>query len=220
VTESPRPSLKASRAGIGLTTFALVALASAGTGILVSHGAKQLTQQPRTHTTAAARAPQLPSVPPPVLVDRAPGSFFLPPAVRRPAGTPAPGSALPAPFTPLPEGLVPLGQPPVLTPPDVIPPVVEPPVVEPPVVEPPVVRPPVVTPARQPSFVRHDTTKPAHKPVKAHQAEPGTAGKPGHAAHPAHPAHPSSAQDGEHPGPDRDSRPDKGRHNGGGRQGG
>jgi hypothetical protein len=223
VTDSSRlrPTLKESRAGIVLTTFALVALASAGTGILVSHSAKQLTQQPRTTATTAARAPQLPTVAPPVLVDRAPGTFVLPPAARPPP--PAPHPQHPAPQPPRPRALGPVALPPVVEPPLVEPPVVEPPVLEPPVLEPPVLEPPVLEPPfapRLPSFSPH-VTWPDRRQATPHSTAPDAtshAANPHKPAHPAHPSHPTAAQDPGRPGHDHGARPDAGQHNGQGKQ--
>jgi hypothetical protein len=136
----PARVLQNPRVGFGVTTVALVALASTGTGLLVAHGTKQLQPPPVISLpTPAVEAG------PPVLVPRAPGT--LRPPVARPVV--APRVVVPA-AQPLPV-LEPVPAPtpdvtPVVEPPVVEPPVVPPPVVEPPVVPPPVVEPPVVSP--------------------------------------------------------------------------
>jgi hypothetical protein len=129
------PALKSSRLGVGITTLALVALASGTTGVLVAHGTKQLQNPPR-HTGPQTQA-QAPSRAPAVVVDRAPGSLTLPPP-HRPAQLPAPSTGAPdvqVPVVPAPPAVPPVVEPPV-TPPVEVPPVLGPPV-EPPVVEPP-----------------------------------------------------------------------------------
>jgi hypothetical protein len=213
VTDTSRvlPALKFSRVGIGVTTVALVALASAGTGILVSHGTKQLAQQPSQRVPSVAPAPRVPPTAPPVLVDRAPGSFALPPVTLRPVqAPPVAGPPLPAPFAPLPGVVVPGAVvPPAVTPPDVAPPVVTPPDVTPPDVTPPDVKPPVSKP-REPSFVPHVEPGKGHSGTKPHTAKPHKA-KP---AHPQHPTHPASAQGVGWEAPDDDARHDNGKHEG------
>ena len=136
---------------LGVSTAALVALATGGTTLLVSHGTRQL--QP---TAPVVAAPQV-TTPPraPVVVDRAPGSIALP-RVRVPVLVPAAQPVVPGPVV-----APPAAEPPVVEPPVVEPPVVEPPVVEPPVVEPPVVGPPVVLdPDVTPGHGHH--ARPAH----------------------------------------------------------
>jgi hypothetical protein len=137
----PARVLQTPRVGFGLTTAALVALASGGTGVLVAHGTSQL-QPPAPHLL-----PSQPSSPPtsaPVLVPGSPGSLALPPALidRTARGIHralTQGSSreprrvrLPLVDAPPPETVV--VTPPVLPP--VLPPVVLPPVAPPPVVTP------------------------------------------------------------------------------------
>jgi hypothetical protein len=64
-------ALSLPRISVGVTTAALVALASSGTGLLVTHSAQQLAVAPVT----ASAVPQAPAPAQPVLVDRAPGSL-------------------------------------------------------------------------------------------------------------------------------------------------
>lgn len=165
MADSSLPSrvLNSPRLGFGVTTVALVALASGGTGLLVAQGTKQL--QPEAPQLAAPRT----STPParPVVVDRAPGSLLLPPAlvdgtaraIHR-ALVPAPRQARRTVTAPL----VPASPPEVV----VVPPASEPPVLEPPVLEPPVAEPRVVAPEIEPD------------------AKPGKTGK-GHRSQPTHP---------------------------------
>jgi hypothetical protein len=130
----PARVLQSPRVGFGLTTLALVGLASTGTGLLVSHGTSQL-QPPVQHVVPTQAPPPLT----PVVVDRAPGTFrpSVPsrPRVVRVVVPAAPQQDRGA----------------VTAPPAVVdvPPVVDlPPVVGPPVVVPPVLPPgPVLTPS-------------------------------------------------------------------------
>ncbi|HUR51609.1 MAG TPA: hypothetical protein VMZ11_05760 [Mycobacteriales bacterium] len=147
--------VKPSRIGFGVTTVALVALASASTGVLVSHGTRQL----EPHAPQASVPLALPRPAPPVVVDRAPGSLAPVPAVHRPADLPAPVQGPPVvvlPVLPVAPAVVPVVEPPVVEPPVVEPPVVAPPVIEPPVIEPPVVKPPTGKP---PVFTPHVITR-------------------------------------------------------------
>ena len=112
-----------------MATAALVALATGGTTLLVSHGTREL--QPPAPVVAA---PQVsPPGRAPVVVERAPGSLALPPA-----------HVVVPPVVELPPS-VPVAEPPRADRPDhpvapdvpvVVPPVVPPPVVEPPVLDP------------------------------------------------------------------------------------
>ena len=141
MTDLPTRLLQSPKVGLGVTTAALVALATGGTSLLVSHGTRDL--QPSAPVVAA---PQVPGVPrTPVVVDHAPGSIALPPAhlVVRPRVVPPVPRPVPAVAPPV---VAPV-QPPVVAPPAVQPPVVQPPVVQPPVAPPPVLG-PSVTPRR------------------------------------------------------------------------
>ena len=113
-----------------MATAALVALATGGTTLLVSHGTRDL--QPPAPVVAA---PQ-PSPPgrAPVVVDRAPGSIPVTPAHVVVPPVAAPAVAVPV-----------VPAPPVVVHPEVhgVPPEVPAPVVQPPVVEPPVLTPAV-----------------------------------------------------------------------------
>ncbi len=81
--------VKSPRWGLGVMTFALAALASGGTGLLVSHGTQQL--QPPAARTPAPLVPSPATAP--VVVDRAPGSVLLPAAL--PVGVAPPTSRIP-----------------------------------------------------------------------------------------------------------------------------
>jgi hypothetical protein len=160
------PALKSSRLGVGITTVALVALASGTTGVLVAHGTKQLQAPPR-HTGPQTQA-QAPARTPAVVVDRAPGSLILPPQHARAPQLPGPSARRPVvqvPVVPAPPVEPPVVEPPV-TPPVEVPPVLGPPV-EPPVVEPPAGG-PVVEPAGH--GAKHHG-KPAVKPHVGKQHE-------------------------------------------------
>ena len=160
------PALKSSRLGVGITTVALVALASGTTGVLVSHGTKQLQVPPR-HTGPQTQA-QAPARTPAVVVDRAPGSITLPPPQHARAPQ-LPGPSARGPVVQVPVVPVPPVVPPVVEPP--APPVEVPPVVGPPV-EPPVVEPPVDGPVVEPDVhgAKHHG-KPAVKPHVGQQHE-------------------------------------------------
>jgi hypothetical protein len=131
VVDLPSRILQSPKVGLGVTTAALVALATGGTTLLLTHGTRDL----RTPAPVTA-APQPSAVPrSPVVVDRAPGSISLPPSrpvVVRPVAQ-QPAVAVPA--VPAPPVEVPVVTPPVQGPP-VTPPVVVPPVVPPPVLGP------------------------------------------------------------------------------------
>lgn len=71
-TPLPARAVTKPRLGVGVTTAALVALASGGTYLLVSHGASQL--QPPSVKSLPQEQFRTPS-PAPVVVDRAPGSL-------------------------------------------------------------------------------------------------------------------------------------------------
>ncbi|MDP9182342.1 MAG: hypothetical protein M3P04_06145 [Actinomycetota bacterium] len=165
--------LQSPRVGFGLTTLALVALASGGTSILVSHGTNQL--QPDAPRVTPSRSPSPAAAP--VLVERAPGSL-LPTSLtgRRAPARPAPVSRS---ETVAPQVVEVVPPQPVVVPV----PVVAPPVVAPPVVEPPVVEPPVVGPFIEPPTVDPDTLR---------------GSRPGRRAHPPHPPHPDD--NGKHLG--------------------
>jgi hypothetical protein len=139
--------------GFGLTTLALVGLASTGTGLLVAHGTSQL-QPPVQHVV-----PPVPSPPAltPVVVDRAPGTFRPPVRVVTPVSLPDPG-----------RGAV-LPPPPAVAEPPAVGPVVLPPVVLPPVA-PPVVEPPVLPPG---PVLSPDTDGGKKKPHPAHPDDRG-----------------------------------------------
>lgn len=132
MVDLPSRLLTSPKVGLGVATAALVALATGGTTLLVSHGTRDL--QPPAPVVAA---PQ-PSPPgrAPVVVPRAPGSIALPPAHLVVPPVPAPPAAVPAVAAPVEH--TPRGP--------VVPPV---PAVPAPVVEPPVVQPPVLSPALQ-----------------------------------------------------------------------
>jgi hypothetical protein len=148
VVDLPSRILQNPRVGLGVTTAALVALATGGTSLLVSHGTRQL--QPVPPVAAAPQASPLAHAP--VVVDRAPGSIALPPA--HPAAV-RPVASRPASDVPVARPDVPVA-PPVEQPPSVtVPPVTEPPVTEPPVTEPPVTEPPVLEPDISPGHGRH-----------------------------------------------------------------
>ena len=124
--------LQSPRVGFGLTTLALVGLASTGTGLLVAHGTSQL-QPPAQHVVPPTPIP--PSLTP-VVVDRAPGTFrpAAPPVrvVRVVVPVPAPQQDQGAVTAPPPAVDEPVAMPPVAGPPVVVPPVLPPgPVVTP-----------------------------------------------------------------------------------------
>ena len=158
-SSSPRRVLHGSRLGFGVTTAALIAVASAGTGLLVTRGTNQLQPSTGRVPPPLAASPQ----PVPVLVDRAPGSLVAP--VRQVPTTP-PHRPAPASVPRLPGTSVEL---PPTAPPEV-PPVVVPPVVAPPVVAPPPAEPP-----------------PVLGPSVRQSGKAGKAGKASKKQHPAHP---------------------------------
>jgi hypothetical protein len=144
VADLPSRLLQSPRVGLGVTTAALIALATGGTSLLLSQATNQLQPQ----APHAAAPPLLRPDRVPVVVDRAPGSVPVagspvvgPARVSRPA---APVTAPPAAADPL----VPVVPPVVIVPevpvlPDLQPPVEEPPVAGPPAEEPPVLDPDV-----------------------------------------------------------------------------
>jgi len=139
-TPLPPRVLQRPLVGFGLATVALVALVTGGTGLLLSHGARQL--QPPAPLAVAPVAPSAPSAP--VVVRRPPGSIALPPP--RVVGPVALGPVAPVVE---PEPAAPVVGPPA-APPVVAPPVDPPAAVEPPAVEPPVAQPPVAEPEERP----------------------------------------------------------------------
>jgi len=164
VTDGPSAPLRAlhtSRVGFGVTTAALVALASSGTGLLVSHANKQL--QPATPHALPPLAPSPPAAP--VLVDRAPGSLVLPSPLVDGTARAIHRALVSAPRQTrrtITGPLVPV------SPPEVV---VVPPVVVPPVAPPPVVPPPVLGPSVDPGG------KPGKHDKKPHPAHPDDHGK-------------------------------------------
>ncbi len=190
-----------SRLAFGATTVALVALASGGTAVLVSHGST--IQGSPTSLPAGSLLPDAGATDhAPIVVERAPGTATpLDPSEqalrdalgyrsqpgRRTLTVPLvalnPTPAVPAIFGPAlpPVDLLPVAAPagptlpgvpvPVDVPP-VVPPVVVPPVVGPPVVVPPVIGPPVVPPlVTPPAHVPH-TPRPTPKPVPSPTVPP------------------------------------------------
>ena len=96
-----------SRLALGATTVALVGLASAGTGLLISHGTKTL-EAPPTALPSRSTVGHPPAVGG-LVVPRVPGSFVA--ARRSPAPADRPVVALPALLGPAvtPVAVVPLG---------------------------------------------------------------------------------------------------------------
>ena len=124
--------LHSPRLGFGAATAALVALASSGTGLLVAHGTNQL--QPPAPNLETPQSPSPAGAP--VVVDRAPGSLALPPALLDGTARAIHRALTAAPRTTrrtVTAPLVPAAPPEVVV---VVPPVVPPVVVPPPVLDP------------------------------------------------------------------------------------